>query len=263
MTCPSCQAVARLNLAMIGELASHLALHAVLGRQAFHVHEDIPGGDATVMMAPASTGWAIGSYVRAIPELPHDVRPPLDVLAYWMRRWEDWTSAPPSLDTPSLDLAETYLGRVLHLIAATRLFVGLAHDLAGVTRELENVLHAGDRAEVSRVPCWDCGSRLLKVWGDQAKADHWRCPTCGELYDQGRYERAQHDQLASRGADRFVPLMDAVAVTARPEQTIRAWVRDGLVETRRLPGGTREVWWPDVRERHLVTPRRSRGTSGP
>lgn len=263
VTCPGCQGIARLNLAMIGELSSHLPRQAVLGRQAFHTHQDIPGGDATVMLTPASTSWAIGAVVVVTTELPNDVRPPLDVLTYWSRRWEDWSSAPASLDPPTLDRSSEHLARVLHLIAATRLFVGLAHDLSTLTRELENVLHAGERADVSRVPCWDCGTRLRKVWADQARADHWRCPTCGELYDQGRYQRAQHDQLASRGADRFVPLMDAVAVTARPEQTIRAWVRAGLVETRRLSGGTREVWWPDVRDRHLMTPRRSRGgTSG-
>jgi hypothetical protein len=259
VTCPSCQALARLNLAMIGELASHLPAHAVLGRQAFHTHEDIPGGDATVMMTPASPSWAIGSAVLVTTELPNDVRPPLDVLTYWTRRWETWTSAVPSSKPPTLNRAGLYLARNLHLMAATRLFVGLAHDLSTMTRELENVLHAGDRPDVSRVPCWDCGSRLQKVWADQLQHDHWRCPTCGELYDQGRYQRAQHDQLASRGADRFVPLMDAVAVTGRPEQTIRSWVSSGLVETRRLPAGGREVWWPDVRDRHRITPLRARG----
>jgi hypothetical protein len=257
VTCPTCQAMARLNLAVIAELVGHLPDQAVYGRQAYRTHEGIPGGEATVMMVTASSSWPLGWYVPITTELPGDMRPPVDVLTYWEVRWRH-QSRHTQRPGPDLDRAVGYLDRELHRLAEDQAFPGLAKDLARVLGQLEAVLHAGDRADVSRVPCLDCGTRLHKSWGSTPTQDHWRCPVCGQVYDQGRYERAKHDQLASRGAERYVPLMDAVAVTGRPEQTLRAWARLGLVDARRTASGRVEVWWPDVRQRHLVTPTRRR-----
>jgi hypothetical protein len=152
-----------------------------------------------------------------------------------------------------VDLLDTQLSR----IAGTHLFAPLARDLDRLLHSVENVLHAGHRPEVSRVPCLSCGTRLIKVWAETEEHDHWRCRVCGETYDHGRYERAKHDQLASRGAERFVPLTDAVAVTGRPDETVRRWVRLGYVATRR-EAGRLQVWWPHVREQHRTTPTRKR-----
>ena len=244
---------------MIGELHTHLPTQAGHGRQAWRSSDDLLGGDATVMLAPASRSWDAGQAIPVTVELPRDPRPPLDVLAYWINRWHGQLHATRVLPTHDMSWAVEYLAHHLHRIGETPWMVGLARDLGSVVHELENVLHAGDRPDVSTVPCWDCGSRLHKIWAEDESRDHWRCPTCGQLYDQGRYERAQHDQLASRGADRFVPLTDAAYATGRSEQTIRNWRSLGLIESRRSPtSGRVEVWWPDVRERHLVTATRRR-----
>jgi len=243
--------VARLNLALVAELAGHLPLQAVMGRQAWHTHDGLLGGDATVMLTPASTSWPEGDTRPVTTDQPNDVRPPLDVLSHWSNRW-----SPRPVTT--VDAACDYLGSQLHLIAADpALFPPMAYDLARILHTLENVLHAGDRPEVSRVPCWDCGTRLHRVWSDDPDHDHWRCPVCGQTFDHLRYTACRHYQLASRGADRFVLLADAVAVTGRPETTVRAWVASGQITSRRVTGHI-EVWWPDVRDLARTTPTRRR-----
>lgn len=257
VTCPTCLSVARENLDVVGQYVEELPHQAVNGRQAYHQSHGIPGGDALVMLAPASPHRPIGSTRPVYSELG-DPRPPLDVLAYWSNRWREEANQPTDLP-PTMPRVLEHLDGQLHRMADTPLFHRLARDLARLLHQVENVLHAGDRPDRSRVPCLGCGTRLVKVWADTEVRDHWRCPLCGEVYDQGRYERAKHDQLASRGADRFVPLPDALAVTGRPEQTVRTWVRLGYVETRKAPGSGRlEVWWPDVRDRHRTTPTRRR-----
>jgi hypothetical protein len=242
---------------MVLELLDALPEEQVNGRQTYHQHHGVPGGDATVMLVPASPTWDEGEARSTHPDQPDDVRPPLDVLAAWSIRWRASCGAPAQPVT--IEGVTDHLAGQLHLIAASTMFLPFARDLGSLLHQMENVLHAGDRPDVSRVPCLSCGTRLQKQWADQADHDYWRCPVCGDRYDHGRYQRAQYDQLASRGADRFVPLMDAVAVTGRSEETVRSWVREGLVDSRREPGRPREVWWPDVRDRHRVTPVRSRG----
>jgi hypothetical protein len=241
----------------VAVLTDELPAQAVNGRQARNSGHSIPGGDALVMLAPAAPRRPLGS-TRPVYSEAGDPRPPLDVLVYWCNVWKRQHGGPDF--PPTMGNAHSYLDGQLHLLAATPLFHRVLRDLSRVAHALENVLHAGDRADRSRVPCLTCGTRVIKVWTDSPANDHWRCPSCGELYDQGRYERAKHDQLASRGADRFVPVADALAVTGRPEQTLRTWMRLGYVETRKAPGSGRlEVWWPDVRDRHRTTPTRRRG----
>lgn len=258
-TCPTCLAMARSQLTTITQLTEQLRAEATNGRHAYRIRTDqLPGGDALVMLTPASLRAGTPSHPR--PEQPGDPQPPLDVLHYWADRWTTHHNGQqlPSLTVPNL---ARWLAQRLHLIATTPTFPRLARDLRQLTHQLENVLHAGDRPDVSRVPCLRCGTRLTKVWADRADRDRWRCPRCGETYDRGRYERAQHHHLASRGAERYVPVADAIAATGRPENTVRAWIRDKEVATRRDAGGPLLVWWPHVRARHLATPTRDRRTT--
>lgn len=249
--------MARLNLAMVGELVSHLPTHAILGRQAWHEHDGLLGGDATVMLTPASPTWPVGDTRTVTTEQPNDVRPPLDVLVSWINRWHGPRHDSLTYPTHDLGWCIDHLDSQLHPIADTPMFTPMARDLARVVHQLETVLHAGDRPDLSRVPCWDCGTRLHLVWADDPDHDSWRCPVCGQTFDHARYVACRHYQLASRGADRFVVVADAVAVTGRPEQTVRAWARDGLIQSRRTSGHL-EVWWPDVRDRDRTTPTRRR-----
>lgn len=244
-TCPACLAMVRDHLAAVRDLSTHLHDEAVNGRRS--LSSPIPGGDALVLLAP-------GHYRRAgdltVDERRNDPRPVRAVVGFWVTRVTTWRGDPTP--DPSLGAWLDYLDRNLHEIARGRTFPDLARDLTRLRRQIEDVLFDGDRPEVSRVPCLACGTRLFKVWETKPEADHWRCPKCGETYDRGRYDRAKHDHLASTGAERYVPVPMAVAVIGRPEQTVRAWIRRGLVETRRDPNtGRLFAWWPDVRAAHL------------
>jgi len=208
-----------------------------------------------VMAVPAAPGWAPGHIAPVVAELPSDPRPPLDVLAYWTNTWRSLCDQPTGLPA-TIERACDYLDQQLHHIARDPIFPGLARDLARVRHQLETVLHAGVRPELTHTPCWDCGSRLARVWGATAATDCWRCGVCGQVYDQHRYTQAQHMHLLGRGADRYVALADAVAVTGRPYPTVQAWGREGMVAARRTHTGRVEVWWPDVRDRHRTTPLR-------
>jgi ribosomal protein L37AE/L43A len=187
------------------------------------------------------------------------------VLDHWAVHW--WqalgTGVPVVIAAPVVPSLVRYLDQVLGQVTGDPAFLVMADDLATMVRRLEDVLHAGERPERSRVPCWECGTRLVKVWASKAKDDHWLCPRCGELYNAGRYERAKHDHLASAGANRYVSVSDATVAIGRPAQTVRSWLRRGLVGTGTDPRtGRLTVWWPDVRNLHLSTATRQRQRPG-
>lgn len=242
----------RSTLHGIADLTTHLGDEAVNGRAS--IKADLPGGDALVLLAPGNyhpTKWSA-------EEQRNDPRPPLVVLSFWASWWRTVQGHPHE---PSSTLARLrdYLDDNLHHMGRSQVFPRLARDLSRVLNQLENVLCDGDRPEVSRVPCWECGARLEKRYGATLADDHWVCPRCREVYDRGRYDRAKHDHLASTGAERYVTVPDAVAAVGRPEQTVRTWMRKGLVDTKRDPKTGRVfVWWPHVREQHLATGRRNR-----
>lgn len=255
-TCAECLSMVRQTLHEIAVLTTHLGDEAVNGRAS--IRAELPGGDALVLLAP-------GNY-RVTEHHPehqrNDPRPVLVVLLYWVNWWRR-TQRQGLLPAPSLGAARDYLDDHLHHIAVSTVFPRLARDLSRVLHQLENVLHDGVRPEVSRVPCWECGTRLVKVYGDTEREDHWTCPRCREVYDRGRYDRAKHDHLYSTGADRYVAVSDAVAAIGRPQQTVRTWINRGLVEVKRDPKTGRVwVWWPDVREQHLLAASRSRRAVG-
>jgi transposase-like protein len=247
--------VVRDHLSTIGELAPHLPDEAAHGARS--LRSDLPGGDALVLLTP-------GNYTGSLSpndERRNDPRPLLVVLNHWETWWRT-RHHHPTRDPLTLGRTLDYLSAHLHRMAEDPAFPNLAREVSRTRRQLENVLYDGVRPEVSRVPCWECGTRLVKEYGDTVAEDHWRCPKCGERYDRGRYDRAKHDHLASQGAERYVPVAIAVAAVGRPEQTVRAWIKRELVQARRDPvTGRLFVWWPDVRTAHLTTTRRRRGAA--
>lgn len=267
--CPTCLSTIRGDLAAVLLLTGHLAEEAMTGRPAYVTHNNVPGGNALVMLAPGANRH---TYLKQIAarlerglstahvhdEAADDPQPPLAVLTYWVEAWSHQTPTRRG----SLDEAVRYLDEHLHEKATSPGVLVFGRDVQRLRRTLEDVLHDGERAEVTRVPCWECGARLVKVYGQAVKDDHWECPRCRAQYDQGRYDRAKYDHLASTGAERYVLVTDAVGAIGRPEQTVRAWIRKGLVDTRRDDlTGRLLIWWPHVRARHLETPRRARRTS--
>jgi hypothetical protein len=267
--CATCLGLVRIDLRAIPALAHKLPSEAVNGRPAFHTHtSSVPGGNATVMLAPGVTPVTYQHQIsyRLEHQLdlthlrdadrPDDPRPPLVVLSTWLHYWGAPTCA-------TVETASYTLERYLDGLTPHAQFPVMADDLATLVRQLEDVLHDGERPERSRVPCWECGTRLVKVYRDRVTDDHWLCPRCGEAYDQHRYERAKHDHLASAGANRYVSVADATEAIGRPVQTVRGWIRRGLVETERHPKTGRLVaWWPDIRNLHLTTGTRNRPKLG-
>lgn len=247
VTCPVCLATTRDDLREVETLTSHLHDEAVHGRRS--LSSQIPGGDALVLLGP---GNYYADHLAHSEERPSDPRPPYVVVQHWAAWWADESGSRYPYPDALADLTD-YLDGQLHQIAGDPVFTHLARDLSRLRRRIEDVLYDGERPEVSRVPCLACGTRLHKVWETKVEDDHWRCPRCGETYNQGRFERAKHDHLASRGAERYVPIPMAIAAIGRPEQTVRAWIRRGLVDTRRDEAtGRLFAWWPDVRAAHLA-----------
>lgn len=259
-TCAPCLAMARTNLANIAAMHARLGEEATEGRTALHNHNGVPGGEALVLLAPGT--YRPRGQARPTEEYANDANPPREVLAYWATAWQTHTGQPAHATT--INDLHSYLDGQLHRIAEADAFPQLFRDLANTVHRLEDVLHDGHRPDTSRVPCWECGTRLEKRYGATAAQDHWVCPRCGERYDRGRYDRAKHDHLASEGAERYVLLADAVAAVGRSVKTVRTWMDRGLVTARRDPRTGRVfVWWPDVRSRHLEAATRTNNRRKP
>ena len=273
--CAPCLAAVRADLHTLAALIPRLPTEATHGRGAYHSRADqVPGGDALTLAAPGTNDTDLDRALRyrlarnldtthALDDaVPNDPRPPHTVLDSWALHWAAaLPTTPPDPDTAAII---TYLNRRLHHLADHPEFCAMARDIAAAVHQLENVLHEGDRPQRSRVPCWECGTRLVKTYAATADHDHWTCPRCGEIYDHGRYERAQHQHLASAGADRYVAVRDAVTAIGRPTQTIRSWIRRGLVATSRdRSTGRLVVWWPDIRTLHRTTGTRRRASAAP
>lgn len=187
---------------------------------------------------------------------------PLFVVGSWEQVWrghlDHYTEAPVTVAA-----AVTYLDMQIGYMSEQEepAFEEFARDVRACRSHLEDVLRAGDREERTRVPCVDCGARLVKVYGHTEADDRWRCPTraCSRIYDGGEYARLKQLHLHNEHADKFVKVSEALGMIERPEQTLRAWMANGKVKTQRDPKtGALLVWWPDVRDRNRDTKTRRR-----
>jgi len=268
-TCAMCVGVVRSNLRQVARLMGRLSAEARWGALAFKVGARVPGGDALVMASPGADIEGMHRQLarrlandldvsHTYDELRGDVQPPGARLLTWEAQWRK-TLGQPTHRPGSPAMARWWLDDRLQAMARHHTFPTFAKAVARLVRQMEDVLHEGERDQVSRVPCLDCGARLVKAYGNTVAEDHHVCPRCGQRYDAGRYQRAKHQHLASKGAERFVAIADAVAAIERPEQTVRAWIRRGLVDTARDPDTKRLlVWWPHVREQHLTAQQRAK-----
>lgn len=266
------------DLREIGRLAG------MLEDQALHRYADkrVPGGEAMFELGPVSRLLASVSMADAIEwverwnsdhygepgtvDLSH-LNDEQDVvsltnLLWWSDDWRERTgSQKPS--RPTIAGEAKWLASALDWAVDNGEPVHELADMASdVRRRLEDEVKAGVRSERTRVRCIDCGARLLKIYADRARHDHWRCPNqeCDrDRYDRDEFIRAKHAMLADEGADRFILVPDAIAaVKPRPEHTVRTWINRLLVrrvcdlETRQVM-----VWWPDVRRLNDEATRRT------
>jgi hypothetical protein len=260
-----------LRLTLARDLREIQHLYADLRAEAIsHADDgDIPGGDAMVMLGPSADpeAWSYRQLSAALGRTePHgiyendaDPQPPLLVLATWedciRKELGTETDRKATIEDAAKFLASS-IDWCLDIDAAGDVnFIAIddmAADIAKVRKRLEVVLHAGEQRDVSRVTCTHCdhAPRLVKTWARLASADAYHCPSCRTPYDWGQFLQAKATNLRAEGTERFVLATQAEdAVPDVPKQTMRSWMRRGVVKTACDIRTKRVVvWWPDVRE---------------
>lgn len=260
--CTHCLADAREDLHAIIQLSGNLAGEAIIQGVV---------SQALMLAGPVADpeGWRhralsamVGRIDAAYLEDCRDERHPLWTLGTWEQIWREFldhfTEAPITVLSAAqyLDMQMGYMADQLDPA-----FDEFARELSSCRTYLEDVLRDGIREERTRVPCVDCGARLVKVFAQKAADDRWECRTrsCGRTYNAEEYARASHYHLSDDRADKFVKVSEALGMIDRPEVTLRAWMANGSVKTDRdARTGGLLVWWPDVRDMHRNTPTRKR-----
>lgn len=277
--CTDCLDEARSDLAAILDLCGGLPEEAVVkGAQSEAMALDGPAADPEAWQHYAMSAvrgrlckcarrrqlcpslWGKPCPYAAYLEDCRDEQHPLFVLGGWEQIWRDhldhFTEAPVTLYAAYayLDMQIGYMSE-----QAEPAFEEFARDLRGCRSHLENVLQDGIREQRSQVPCVECETRLVKVYGEKEPDDRWSCPHCKRTYTDEEFARAQHFHMETERADRFVKVSEALGMIDRPEQTLRAWMAQERVKLDKDPRtGAILVWWPDVRELHRNTPTRNR-----
>lgn len=266
------------DLRRILELAAHLP------EQAIHdaADPDMPGGLALAMLAPVASPEARTNKLDGAerwnlehedePGLRRDIshvadeddvwEPPLQTLLRWSEAWRERNGKATDL-RPTLSSECQFLTQALAWAAGggESRWAVFVKDLRRAVTRMENTLHAGTRAQRTRVPCIDCDDapRLIKVYGDTAVEDHYKCPACKARYTPERFALAKGEHLESQGAERYVRVQDARASVDRSPRTVSTWLRADRVRSYRDEAtGQLWVWWPDIRVLDVNTKRRRR-----
>lgn len=257
------------------DLSEIETLAALLGEEAGDDANSrlMPGGRATVSLAHVANQEAylnrLGTRERLELDTTHAYdeddawEPPLQTLCFWSEAWRAEHDAEYG-QRPTIASEVNFLRYLLNWAWDNEPhWDDFARDINAARRRLEDVLHAGRRAERSRVPCTNVTCerkpRLIKVYRDAACDDGYKCPACKQLYDRSAYGRAMYAHL-DEGVERerHVKAQDAFAAIDRSDRTWRKWIRLWHVRSYVDPiTSQRWVWWPDVRETDLDTQRRS------
>lgn len=261
------------------DMSEILELKWMIRYKAIHSANDrsyLPGGDAMMRLAPTSNLEAWENKIQSgeagrLPYPEHvadegddDDQPELRNILFWSEQWRVEHNL-ESDRRPTLESEIGFLRQILNWIWENEPhFNDFAKDINKCRVGLENHLYAGNRVERTRVPCNNPGCerrpRLIKLYGDRATEDRYKCPCCKKRYDQGDYEDAYAEQLRSEGARRFVKKVDAVSTLkaqGRSEHTVRNWFEACLV-TAYCDLRTRQVfaWWPEIWHLHTITRKR-------
>lgn len=135
--------------------------------------------------------------------------------------------------TEAVDYLDGHLTRLAH--DAEFPIEEIGRDLRACRSHLENVLSDGVRAERTRVTCTnvECRRRprLERRYGQEVRNDVWACPSCGMTYNDREYRDAHATQLRHKGAERYMPVREAIATLVsqgRGERTVRKWLGPNL-----------------------------------
>lgn len=271
VTCPECLASSRDDLHVIAQLCDALpaeTIHRGVNSEAAMLWGPTADPEAwrnramSAMVGRLDKRDAHGEVIvvnSGYLEDCRDEKHPLFVLGTWEQVWRDHLDQPTDL-AATLPRLVAYLDRQLHVMAQAEEppFDDFARDLRQCRAHLEDVLHDQQAEDKTRVPCLDCGTLLVKVYGKDHDDDRHVCGRCRRRYTEGEFALAKANHLASEDAERFVLVADALSAIARPEQTLRTWMRTGKVGFERDESGRMTVWWPDVRAMHLDAATRRR-----
>jgi hypothetical protein len=264
------------------DLTEIVDLHARLAAQAENEasHALMPGGNAMVALGNVANieAWenhhqATERYARAytsvVDEDPDEAWSAFQLLEFWSEQWRrqrdaEYDDAP----RPTIETEANFLRWSLEWAWQNEpAWDDFAADINRARVRLEDIVHAGNRVELSRIVCPDCDPsppRLIVLRGtaDDGSDDRWKCHRCRNRFDSRGAQRAHAKMLRSAGAERWVHQADAIATLkaqGRPERTIRQWLAEGEgcgycdPETHEV-----WVWWPDLWRKHLSTPTRKR-----
>lgn len=264
------------------DLTEILELHARLSSQAEHEasHSLMPGGLAMVALGGVANleAWENlneateryqKAYTSAEDEDPDDAWSPFQILVFWSEQWRREHGAEYD-SRPTIASEASFIRYSLDWAWQNEQgWDDFAADVRRARVKLEDILHAGNRVELSRIVCPDCDSkpRLIVLRGseDDGSDDQWKCHVCRRRLDPEGARRAHAKMLRSEGAERWVHQADAIATLktqGRSERTVRSWLADGEGNGYCDPVTHQVwVWWPDLWHKHLTTPTRNRKTA--
>lgn len=292
-TCAGCVGAVREDLARIAELCDNLPAevqHRGVNGEAFNLLGPVANAEAwghrsasilSGRIVPMDCDARDIEDVRAWLEKADHERHPLWVVTTWAMAYRDAFEHDEPSGRVALSDELGYLGRNLTYAATFDdvPFEDFARDLRHCVAHLEDVLTAGVRPERSRVSCVNeyCAKkpRLEVRYGRTAADDRYVCPYCGREYDADAFRDAHASQLKHKGAEKFLPLRDAISTLVaqgRPERTIRSWLappKEGAdLDGATIVGAFCErvthkvwVWWPDLWRLHNETPTRKRNAA--
>lgn len=233
-TCAECLAETRANLHEIARLCGSLPEEVA--------HRGVEG-EAMMLLGPAADPEARGHLEASVAcgrvpadylETADNENHPLFVLGSWDSVWRDaleHDDSGPIVLTSAVD----YLDRTMGYMAGYEHvpFEDFARDLRRCVAHLEAVLHDGEQVDTG-APCMSDGTPLERVWGEDRKADGWRCPRCRETSTEDQYRFAVahlHREEATHLTDRDMEVRTGVRAG-----TVREWARRGHV-AKRLDSG--------------------------
>lgn len=210
-TCTGCVAQGHDDLTAIVADYANLPTEALLGAAA--TSGVIPGGEATVALGPCSPGTASLWDAHFADDTRIGDWHPLLTLATWATVWRDWFGTPAPTTRATVASEAAYLGRILHLAAATQPrddewppeLLDMLADLGTLRARLEDVTHDGERVDHG-APCSVCDATLVARYDDRdsrnlgGRRDLWECPRCKRTYSPAEYWLAVRARLAQASA---------------------------------------------------------------
>jgi hypothetical protein len=162
---------------------------------------------------------------------------PLFVLGSWDAVWRDALEHDEPTERLTITTAVDYLDRTMGYMSGYEHvpFEDYAKDLRQCRTHMESVLHDGEQVDRG-APCMTCSVPLERVWGDDKRADGWKCPRCHQTSTEDQYRFAVahlHREEATHLTDRDIEIRTGVKAG-----TVRVWANRGDVERKRDAGRT-------------------------